>query len=262
MTSVVVTNGVRGVGLAVARAFAAMPNANILLHHRHDEPANDVAGAVDTVRRVMKGNGRVLSAPADVGTSTGAESLVTEAGKAFGRLDVMVSNASHMQLSMVEKVTDADWADTIHTNLTSTFFVNRAVVPGMRERGFGRIINLVSVEALCGSDVAAAFAASKHGVVGLTKSMALELAVTGVTANCVCPGLVEGPELQRRIEFRMSLTGEEEAEARQAVIEETMPTMRLVDVDEVGAACIYLALPSSKSVTGTVLTLDGGMSAR
>jgi 3-hydroxybutyrate dehydrogenase len=262
MTSVIVTNGVKGIGLAVARAFAAMPNANIILHPRPDAGSDDVATAVDTVRRTMKGNGRVLSTAADLSGSSGAEALVEEAGKSFGRIDVMVANSSHMQLSMLEKVTDADWAETLQTNLTSTFFLNRAVVPGMRERGFGRIINLVTTEALNGSDVAAAYAASKHGVVGMTKSMALELAVTGITANCVCPGLVEGPELQKRIAFRMELTGEDEAEARQAVIEETMPTMRLVDPDEVGAACLYLALPSSKSVTGSVLTLDGGLSAR
>jgi 3-hydroxybutyrate dehydrogenase len=263
MTSVVVTHGVRGVGLAVARAFAAMPNANIILHHRHDDPAADVTNAVDTVRRGMKGNGRVLSAAADVTSSSGAESLVEEAGKAFGRLDVMVSNAAFTpRLCMAEKVSDADWAATLQENLTATFFLSRAAIPGMRDRSFGRLINLVSTDALHGSDVAAAYAASKHGVIGLTKSLALELAVTGVTANCICPGLIEGPELQARVAFRQTLTGEDEAEARQAIIEETMPTMRLVDVDEVGAACIYLALPSSKSVTGSVLTLDGGHSAR
>lgn len=263
MTSILITNAVRGVGLGVARAFAAMPNANITLQHSPTEPEAVVTAAVDAVRRTMKGNGRVLGAAGDVGSSSGAASLVAEVNKSFGRVDVLVTYPMYRRLAMLEKTTDEDWHATIGANLTSTFFLNREVVPGMRERGCGRIINVTSTDAVVGHDVAAAFSAAKHGVIGLTKSMALELAPTGITANVVCPGLVtDSEELQQLIEFRRALTGEDAEEARQAIVEDRLPTQRLVDADDVGATCVFLALPSSKSINGHVMMVDGGHTAR
>jgi 3-hydroxybutyrate dehydrogenase len=269
MTSILVTNGIRGVGLGVARAFAAMPNANITLHHTPADSDAEVASAVDTVRRVMKGNGRVMSAASDLtgGASFAADSLIAEAVKNFGRVDVLVAQpnwgvSGGEAPAMTEKLSDAAWSATLHEHLTLPFFLSRAVLPGMRERGFGRVIHMVSPDATLGRVQASALTAARHGVVGLTKSLALEVAHEGVTCNAVSHGLVTSPELEARVRARMAVTGEEYAEAQQELVQELVPTMRLVDMDEIGAACVYLALPSSKSVNGTILTLDGGLSVQ
>jgi 3-hydroxybutyrate dehydrogenase len=266
MTSILIAHGTRGVGLGIARAFAAMPNVNITLHHSEDVPAVEVANALDTVRRVMKSSGRALSAPADMTSSSSVDALVAETQRNFsGRLDVVVCNTSSAvepNLTLAEKITDAEWNAVLQRHLTATFYLSRAALPAMRERHFGRIMNVVTTDALTGRVQAAAFAAAKHGVIGLTKSMALEVAHEGVTVNAVCPGLVAGSDLDARVAARVNVTGETAEEAQAELVQEHMPTGRLVDLDEIGAACVFLALPTSKSINGTVLTLDAGFSVQ
>lgn len=267
MTSVLITHATTGVGLAIARAFAAMPNANITLHHDAAVEASQVSSAVDTVRRLMKGSGRVLSMEACLRSQDTVNGLVNKVQADFGgRLDVCVStellSVPRFKVLPVDATALDAWDAQVSAPLRSSFLLTAAALKPMKAQAFGRIIHLAGPGSTTGRAHAAAQATVRHGLHGLIQSAALEVGHEGVTVNGLSVGLTPGSdELEALIAHRMELTGETREEAQQAVVEEMSPALRLVEPDEIGAACLFLALPTSRSLNGAMVPLDGGFTS-
>ena len=199
---------------------------------------------------------------ADLTEAGAGEQLVAEVIARYGRLDVLVNNAGAQKVAPVAEFDRADW-DLVRTlSLDASFECIKAAVPGMVGRGWGRIINIASAHGLVASPFKAAYVAAKHGLVGLTKSVALEVAEAGVTANAICPGYVRTPLVEQQIDDQMQVHGL----SREAVIRDIMlasqPTRRFVEVEEVAGLAAYLASDAARSITGTTIAIDGGWTAR
>jgi NAD(P)-dependent dehydrogenase (short-subunit alcohol dehydrogenase family) len=199
--------------------------------------------------------GPTMVLPADI-TATGAvDDVVGAIESAWGGVDVLVANAGAATSSPVERITDADWERMLTLNLTAPFRCLRRVVPGMKTRGRGRIVVVASVAAKHGDPYIAAYTASKHGVLGLVRSAAAELARTGVTVNAVCPGYVDTPMTQGSVEGIVSSTGRSTSDAR-AVLERKQPIGRLITPEEVAQAVWFCV--ANGGVTGQGINIDGG----
>lgn len=199
---------------------------------------------------------------ADLTQAGAGEKLVAEVIARYGRLDVLVNNAGAQKVSPVAEFARADWDLVRSLSLDASFECIKAAVPGMVERGWGRIINIASAHGLVASPFKSAYVAAKHGLVGLTKSVALEVAEAGVTANAICPGYVRTPLVEKQIEDQMQVHGL----SREAVIRDVMlasqPTRRFVEADEIAGLAGYLASDAARSITGTTIAVDGGWTAR
>jgi 3-hydroxybutyrate dehydrogenase len=199
---------------------------------------------------------------ADLTQAGTGETLVAEVIARYGRLDVLVNNAGAQKVSPVAEFARADWDLVRSLSLDASFECIKAAVPGMVERGWGRIINIASAHGLVASPFKSAYVAAKHGLVGLTKSVALEVAEAGVTANAICPGYVRTPLVEKQIEDQMQVHGL----SREAVIRDVMlasqPTRRFVEADEIAGLAGYLASDAARSITGTTIAVDGGWTAR
>jgi 3-hydroxybutyrate dehydrogenase len=199
---------------------------------------------------------------ADLTQAGAGETLVAEVIARYGRLDVLVNNAGAQKVSPVAEFARADWDLVRSLSLDASFECIKAAVPGMVERGWGRIINIASAHGLVASPFKSAYVAAKHGLVGLTKSVALEVAEAGVTANAICPGYVRTPLVEKQIEDQMQVHGL----SREAVIRDVMlasqPTRRFVEADEIAGLAGYLASDAARSITGTTIAVDGGWTAR
>jgi len=190
------------------------------------------------------------------------EQLVADVIARYGRLDVLVNNAGAQKVAPVAEFARADW-DLVRTlSLDASFECIKAAVPGMVERRWGRIINIASAHGLIASPFKSAYTAAKHGLVGLTKSVALEVAEAGVTANAICPGYVRTPLVEKQIDDQMKVHGL----SREAVIRDIMlasqPTRRFVEAEEVAGLASYLVSDAARSITGTTIAIDGGWTAR
>lgn len=188
--------------------------------------------------------------------------LVGEVIARLGRVDVLVNNAGVQKVSPVAEYTDEDWFRVRRLSLDASFETMRAAIPDMARRSWGRIINIASVHGLVASPFKSAYTAAKHGLVGLTKSAALEVAEAGVTVNAICPAYVRTPLVEMQIEDQMKVHGL----SREAVIRDVMlasqPTRRFVEAEEVAGLAGYLATDLARSVTGATLAIDGGWTAR
>ncbi|WP_055046139.1 3-hydroxybutyrate dehydrogenase [Devosia sp. A16] len=190
------------------------------------------------------------------------EQLVADVIARYGRLDVLVNNAGAQKVAPVAEFARADW-DLVRTlSLDASFECIKAAVPGMVERRWGRIVNIASAHGLIASPFKSAYTAAKHGLVGLTKSVALEVAEAGVTANAICPGYVRTPLVEKQIDDQMKVHGL----SREAVIRDIMlasqPTRRFVEAEEVAGLASYLVSDAARSITGTTIAIDGGWTAR
>ena len=199
---------------------------------------------------------------ADLMQPGAGEQLVADVIVRFGRLDVLVNNAGAQKVSPITEFERADW-DLVRTlSLDASFETIKAAVPGMVSRGWGRIINIASAHGLIASPFKSAYTAAKHGLVGLTKSVALEVAEAGVTANAICPGYVRTPLVERQIDDQMKVHNL----SREAVIRDIMlasqPTRRFVEAEEIAGLASYLATDAARSITGTTISIDGGWTAR
>lgn len=199
---------------------------------------------------------------ADLTQSGAGERLVAEVVDRYGRLDVLVNNVGAQKVAPVAEFARADW-DLVRTlSLDASFECIKAAVPGMVQRGWGRIINIASAHGLIASPFKSAYTAAKHGLVGLTKSVALEVAEAGVTANAICPGYVRTPLVEKQIDDQMKVHGL----SREAVIRDIMlasqPTRRFVEAEEIAGLASYLASDAARSITGTTIAIDGGWTAR
>jgi 3-hydroxybutyrate dehydrogenase len=197
-----------------------------------------------------------MSKPADIAR------MVEEAERAFGQVDVLVNNAGIQHVEAVESFPPEKWDAIIAINLSSAFHGIRAVIGGMKERRWGRIINVASAHALVASPYKSAYVAAKHGVLGLTKTVALEAAEHGVTVNAICPGYVLTPLVEKQIPDTAKARGITEDEVIRTVMLAGQPTRKFVTTEQVAALALFLCTETAASITGTALPIDGGWTAQ
>ena len=246
-----ITGGGRGIGRAIALAFAR-EGARVAVAARTAEQVEHVAQEIET-----KGI-RALALVCDVSDRASVEKLFVDARAGFGRdPDILVNNAGMAESAPLLKTDDELWHRLLAVNLSGTFYCTRAALPAMLANDWGRIINVASIAGKTGAPYIAAYAASKHGVLGLTRSVALEVASKGITANAICPGYVDTDMTTRGIENITKKTGRPAEEALDA-IKKMSPQNRLVTSDEVAAVALLLASEEGRGINGQAINVDGG----
>ncbi len=251
-----VTGSTSGIGLGIAAAFAAA-GANVVLNGFGDAAAIEAtrAGLEAEHGVAVRHSGADMSKPAEIAA------MVADAEREFGTVDLLVNNAGIQHVAPVDEFPVDKWDLIIAINLSATFHAIRAALPGMKTKGWGRIINTASAHALVASPYKSAYVAAKHGIAGLTKSVALETATSGITVNAICPGYVWTPLVEKQIPDTAKARGMSEETVKRDVILAAQPTKEFVTVDEVAALAVYLAGDAAKSITGAVLPIDGGWTA-
>ena len=249
----VVTGGGSGIGRAVAQALAEA-GAQVLV--------SDVAreAARETVQAILDAGGSAAAFAADIADPDAVQAMVDECLRLFGGVSVLVNNAGLQHVASIEEFPLEKWNRLISVMLTGPFLCTKAVLPHMRKAGWGRIINIASIHGKYASPFKAAYVSAKHGLIGLTRSTAVETAALGITANAICPGFVDTPLVRNQIPDLMRNFGvTTEAEALEIAVYSKTPQRRLLDPAEIGAMAVYLASEEARGVTGQAINLDGGM---
>ena len=255
--SVVITGSTSGIGLGIARAFAA-EGANVMLNGFGD------AKEIESIRAGLAAahNVKVAYSGADMSKPAEIAKMIADAEAAFGGVDIMVNNAGIQFVAPVDEFPPEKWEAIIAINLSAVFYGTRAVLSGMKTKNWGRIINIASAHGLIASPNKSAYVAAKHGVVGFSKSVALELAETGITVNSICPGFVLTPLVEKQI---VDLA-EQKNLPRETVIRDVLlapqPSKQFVTIEEVAALTLYLASDAARPITGSAYSIDGGWTAR
>ena len=254
--SALVTGSTSGIGLAIARALAA-DGANITINGFGDK------AAIEKERSgIEKDFGvKAVYSAADMTKPAEIAAMVKTAEQTFGSLDVLVNNAGIQFVSPIEEFPIDKWDQIIAINLSAAFHAIRAAVPGMKSRKWGRIISTASAHSLVASPFKSAYVTAKHGIAGLTKTVALELATFGVTCNCISPGYVWTPLVEKQIPDTAKARGITEEQVKRDVILAAQPTKEFVTVEEVASLAVYLCSDMAKSITGANLSIDGGWTA-
>jgi 3-hydroxybutyrate dehydrogenase len=254
--SALVTGSTSGIGLAIARAFAA-EGANVTINGFGD------AAAIEKERSGIEKDFGVKAIYSAADMSKGAEiaDMVKTSEKTFGSLDVLVNNAGIQFVSPIEEFPVEKWDQIIAINLSAAFHAVRAVVPGMKARKWGRIISTASAHSLVASPFKVAYVSAKHAIAGLTKTVALEVATFGITCNCISPGYVWTPLVEKQIPDTMKARNMTAEEVKRDVLLAAQPTKEFVTVDEVASLAVYLCSDAAKAITGANLSIDGGWTA-
>jgi 3-hydroxybutyrate dehydrogenase len=253
----IITGSTSGIGLAIAKAFSKA-DMNVVINGLGSAEDNEAVRAdVDAL-----GKGETLFHGANMMEPDQIEELVTSTEAKFGAVDIIVNNAGIQFVEKVEDFPTSKWDAIIAINMSSTFHTTRAAFAGMKERGFGRIINVASAHGLVASPFKSAYVTAKHGVLGFTKTIALEGAEFGVTANSICPGYVETPLVTGQIADTAKARGISEDEVISNVILKAQPTKQFVQTEQVASLALYLASDAAAQITGAALPIDGGWTAQ
>jgi 3-hydroxybutyrate dehydrogenase len=254
--SAVVTGSTSGIGLAIARALAA-EGANVTINGfgAPQDIEKERAGIEADFGVKAAYSAADMSKPADIAA------MIATAQATFGSVDVLVNNAGVQHVAPIEDFPIEAWDRIIAINLTAAFHAIRAAVPGMKSRRWGRIISTASAHSLVASPFKSAYVSAKHGIAGLTKTAALELATFGTTVNCISPGYVWTPLVEKQIPDTMKARGMTREQVIKEVILEAQPTGEFVTVEEVAAMVVYLCGDAARSITGANISMDGGWTA-
>ncbi len=253
-----ITGSTQGIGLAIADRLATNGYSVILHSFEPVDVGNRIAA--DLAART---GCKAYYIQADLTDATQAEQLFAQACAITGATpDVLVNNAGTQFTSPIESFPPERWDTIIAINLSSVFYTMRAAVPAMRAKKSGRIINIASVHGLVASVNKAAYLASKHGVVGMSKGVALETAADGITVNCICPGWVETPLIQPQIDARAEQFGGDRAAGVRDLLREKQPNQRLASTDEIAQTVVFLCSDAAQGITGIALPIDGGWTAQ
>ena len=255
--SAIVTGSTSGIGLGIAQALAAA-GANLTLNGFGE------AAEIERLRAGLAERSGVTVRYCDADMSQGDEvvAMVRAAEVELGAVDILVNNAGIQFVAPIEEFPAAKWQAILAVNLSSNYFAINAALPGMRRRGYGRIVNIASAHGLVASPYKAAYVAAKHGVVGLTKVVALETAATGITCNAICPGFVRTPLVEGQIDEQARAHGLPRERVISEIVLASQPSRRFVEVDELGALAVFLCSAAARSITGAALPVDGGWTAR
>ena len=253
----VVTGSTSGIGLGIARALAQQ-GANVVLNGFGDKAEIEKARAGIEAEFAVK----AAYSPADMTKPADIAAMIKTAQQTFGSADILVNNAGIQHVAPIEEFPVDKWDAIIAINLSSAFHAIRAAVPGMKARKWGRIINTASAHSLVASPFKAAYISAKHGLAGLTKTVALELATFGITCNCISPGYVWTPLVEKQIPDQMKSRNMTEEQVKRDVLLAAQPTKEFVTVDQVAALALYLCSDAAAPITGANISIDGGWTAQ
>jgi len=248
-----VTGSTSGIGLGIAKALAQQ-GANIVLNGFGD--AQGPKAELEALGVTVAYHGADMSQPMQI------EEMMAFAATTFGRVDILVNNAGIQHVAKVEDFPPERWDAIIAINLSSAFHTTRLAVPAMRQANWGRIVNVASAHGLVASAQKSAYVAAKHGIVGFTKAVALETAVTGITCNAICPGWVLTPLVQQQIDARATRDDIEPEQARKELLGEKQPSLQFTTVEQLGGLAAFLCSPAADQVRGVAWQVDGGWTAQ
>jgi 3-hydroxybutyrate dehydrogenase len=253
----VVTGSTSGIGQGIAEAMAA-EGASIMLNGFGDK------GEIEALRaKIEKDSGaRAIYDPADMSKPAEIEAMIQRAARELGGVDILVNNAGIQHVAPVDEFPPEKWDAIIAINLTSAFHATRHALPLMKKKNWGRLINIASAHGLVASPFKSAYVAAKHGIVGLTKTVALEVAETAIRCNSICPGFVLTALVQKQIEDRARENNISQEKAIRDIILAPQPTKQFVKIEEIAAMAVYLCTRAADQVNGTQISIDGGWTAR
>jgi 3-hydroxybutyrate dehydrogenase len=252
-----VTGSTSGIGLGIAHALAG-EGADLVMNGFGDPSQIEKLRADTAAKFGVQAiySGHDLSKPAEI------HAMVAQAEKELGSVDILVNNAGIQFTALVEEFPDEQWDKIIALNLSAVFHGMKAAIPGMKKRGWGRIINIASAHGLVASDHKVAYVAAKHGVVGATKVAGIELANAGITVNAICPGWVLTPLVQKQLDDRAKKEGKDVASLTHDFLVEKQPMAKFTTVEQVGALAVFLCSEGAATITGAPLSIDGGWVAQ
>ncbi|MCR4519902.1 MULTISPECIES: 3-hydroxybutyrate dehydrogenase [Bosea] len=251
-----ITGSTSGIGLAYARALAA-EGANLVINGIM--PPTDAEKLRTDLEQEF--GIKVVFSGADMTKPAEIAGFIAEGEKVFGAIDILINNAGIQFVSPIDEFPIEKWDQIIAINLSSAFHTIRAALPKMKEKGWGRIINTASAHAFVASPFKSAYVAAKHGIAGLTKTVALEVATKGITVNAIAPGYVWTPLVEKQIPDTMKARNMTKEQVMNDVLLAAQPTKEFVTVEQVAALALFLCTDSAKSITGTTLPMDGGWTA-
>lgn len=251
----IVTGAGSGIGCAIAHALAAR-GAAVCIGDINLEAARTV------VSEIERANGRALAVRADVSQRAQVQTLVGETTRAFGRLDILVNNAGLQFIAPIHEYPEEKWDQLIGIMLTGTFLCTKYALPHMIARRWGRVVNISSIHGLVASPFKSAYNSAKHGIIGFTRTLALEVAEHGITANAICPGYVRTPLVENQIADQARMYGIPPEQVVERIMLAPAAIKRLLEPDEIAAAVVYLCSEAAGGVTGAALAVDAGWTAR